>query len=398
MSGRVAGLEPWLPWPLSRWRWWTEPVRAERLAALRIGVAICLLLDLAFSYFPSYRALYGADSVSPPELTRSLFEGGWRWSLLRGVGDPATVQAALVVWAAAAGLLLAGLFSRLAAAVCWALGVSVMHLNSEAYNAGDMVRGIILFYLMLCPCGAAWSLDAWWRRRYRWRLDRSPDGTLTGLSLLRRKEPLAEPVYIHPWPLCLLFVQMMVIYLYNGINKAGGDAWRDGTSLYYVLGDLTLARWSSAQVPLPLWLTKVLSLTVMWWELLFAPVMCVPWRRLGERAQKSRWRAIRLLSPLLRHSRTTFLLFGVGFHVGIWVSMEIGFFAPYMLCLYLPLVPWGEPGAGEPPGLSRRSSSTGGQPLLLGGAGPQVERLDGEDVVAPAGQEARQGDAQQARD
>src|SRR5262245_19288017 len=101
MSGRVAGLEPWLPWPLSRWRWWTEPVRAERLAALRIGVAVCLLLDLAFSYFPSYRALYGTDSLSPPELTRSLFEGGWRWSLLRGVGDPAMLQAALVMWAVA---------------------------------------------------------------------------------------------------------------------------------------------------------------------------------------------------------------------------------------------------------------------------------------------------------
>src|SRR5581483_5576329 len=35
----VAGLRPWYPWPLSRWRWWTEPVPAERLAALRIGLA-----------------------------------------------------------------------------------------------------------------------------------------------------------------------------------------------------------------------------------------------------------------------------------------------------------------------------------------------------------------------
>ena len=38
MSERtVVGLKPWLPWPLSRSPWWTEPVRAERLAVLRIG-------------------------------------------------------------------------------------------------------------------------------------------------------------------------------------------------------------------------------------------------------------------------------------------------------------------------------------------------------------------------
>ena len=36
---RFVGVDPWLPWPLSAWRWWTEPVAAERLAALRIGLA-----------------------------------------------------------------------------------------------------------------------------------------------------------------------------------------------------------------------------------------------------------------------------------------------------------------------------------------------------------------------
>ena len=45
-DGAVDGWSPWLPWPLSRWRWWTEPVRAERLAALRIGLGVALLLDL----------------------------------------------------------------------------------------------------------------------------------------------------------------------------------------------------------------------------------------------------------------------------------------------------------------------------------------------------------------
>ena len=35
-----------------------------------------------------------------------------------------------------------------------------------------------------------------------------------------------------------------------------------------------------------------------------------------------------------------FPLYPLLIHVGIWLSMELGSFAPCMLCLYLPLVPW----------------------------------------------------------
>jgi len=183
-------------------------------------------------------------------------------------------------------------------------------------------------------------VDAWWRRRYRWQLVRSPGGGLCGISLVQREAPLPGPYYVHPWPLCLLFVQMMVIYLFNGIAKAYGHTWHEGTSLYYVLCDLSLSRWSYAALPLPLWLTSVLTWSVLWWELLFVPVMLVPWHRLADRVARVRRWGIRHLAGLLRWNREIFLVFGASFHVGILVSMELGFFAPYMLCLYLPLLPW----------------------------------------------------------
>src|SRR5205807_2346661 len=49
---QIVGPQPWFPWPLSRWRWWNAPVPAERLAALRIGVALILFLDILSSYLP----------------------------------------------------------------------------------------------------------------------------------------------------------------------------------------------------------------------------------------------------------------------------------------------------------------------------------------------------------
>jgi hypothetical protein len=79
---------------------------------------------------------------------------------------------------------------------------------------------------------------------------------------------------------------------------------------------------------------------VLWWELLFAPVMLIPWRRLSDWWRKVLPEKVDFLPYLFRWTREIFLVFGALFHLGIWVSMEIGGFAPYMLCLYLPLLPW----------------------------------------------------------
>lgn len=342
-AGHVVGLKPWFPWPLGRWGWWVEPVRAERLAALRIGIALFTLFDVLTSYLPRSGDYFGPDSVGPADVFAYRFKNGLRWSVLNW-GDlgssPAGVRALMVVWAAAALLLLVGAFSRLGALVAWVIGVSVANSNTAIDNAGDTVRTLATFYLVLSPCGAAWSVDAWWRRRYRWLIDVAPGVGLAGVRMLRRPAPLTGPCFIHPWPLRLLFVQMMMIYLFNGLHKVSGTTWHDGSSLYYVLCDLTLARYSYAMLPLPYWLTAYMTIVVLWWEVLFAPVMLVPWRWLADRLYAVRWGGLWRLDVLLRWNREIFLAFGASFHVGILFGMEIGLFACYMLCLYLPLLPW----------------------------------------------------------
>jgi hypothetical protein len=358
---RVVGVEPWLPWPLSASPWWTRPVPAERLAALRIGLAGCLLLDILLTYAPHLDTFYGPGAWGDPAIF------AWRaepprlnWSLLRGVGDatnsllalvvwlvagawiafilctrpprralrvalpvwlasgalvalgvwarqlggdldpwlrwlgpwqdePALLVTAQVLWAGSALLLLVGWRTRLAAVAAWVLSISFANLNPNVDNAGDVVRAIILFYLMLCPCGAAWSLDARGER---------------------------EPAYVWPWPIRLLLVQMATIYCCNGLYKLLGTDWATGQSMYYVLGDLTLTRVSAAQLGVPMWLSRPLSWLVLGWEVGFPA--WVLWRR----------------------TRLAALVFGVAFHVGILATMELGPFVPYMLCLYLPLVPW----------------------------------------------------------
>jgi hypothetical protein len=448
-EGTVVGLRPWLPWPLYTWRSWTEPVRAERLAALRIGLAFIVLLDVVTSYLSAVNDYYGPDSLSRVDdldvygfLSRGSHFG---WSLLRGFGHPLNLALAFVIsltcavwmlaglwprkgppppggcvpdlrwgvvawlaslawlvlgswarwravpefegplslatagmfWLAATGflalavvprlwsasapdarrsvlllcvawlvatgflvlaalrneqapldrdtflgldwlfnpadedpqmlwwlmvlyaavtvLLLLGLWTRLSALAVWALSWSFANLNAGTDSNGDVARGILLFYLVVSPCGAAWSLDRW---------------------LARRQGAPAGPVYVHPWPLRLLLLQMICLYFFNGLYKLCGEEWRTGNSLYYVMANAAMARVSYEQFQLPLEVLRVLSWTVVAWEVSFPILVAIP------------------------VVRTLALWFGVLFHVGIWASMELGAFGPYMLCFYLPLVPW----------------------------------------------------------
>jgi len=430
-SGTVVGAQPWLPWPLSTSAWWTRPVHAQRLAALRIGLAACLLLDILFSYLPRLHDLFGPDSLGTLELSAWWADAPrWSWSIFRGfdhplisllamciwvcttvligiaccvqpddsdrncirlacfawtgagsvyllglwgreftagrtlagwlaplagmalavlfaildmacrrrrppaylvgsvavaalwvgtgvwlavdnrlapagwVADllfvpwgkqPAALTVALVIWAVAAACLLIGFWTRTAAVMAWVLSTSFANINPEIDNAGDTVRGIVLFYLMLTPCGAVWSLD---------RL------------LSRRRGQHPGPIWIAPWALRLLFIQMILIYFCNGIYKLSGADWHSGDSLHYVLADVTLSRFSAGQCALPAWLLRGMTWAVLVWEVGFPVWM------------------------LARHTRIAALTFGVAFHLGILATMELGSFVPYMLTLYLPLIPW----------------------------------------------------------
>jgi hypothetical protein len=302
MSERtVVGVQPALPGSLGRSAWWTEPVRAERLAALRIGIAAVLLLDVLGVYLPNASDFYGAGSLGASEV----FAGARRarvgsWSLLAGTDDPGILRAALIAWAVSAGLLLVGLASRLAAAAAWALSISFLNLDPYIHHAGDTVRIIILFYLMLTPCGAVWSLDAWLRRQFGGR---------------------EGPLYVAPWALRLLFVQMVVIYFFNGVFKLAGAGWREGNVLHYVLADPAQTRWSYDELPVPWWASQALTWTVLAWEILFPLLVLMPM------------------------TRVVALMMGVAFHLGIGLLIELGVFPLYMICLYLPLLPWERLGA-----------------------------------------------------
>src|SRR6476661_6178406 len=101
-GGAMVGISPWLPWPLSAWSWCTTPVRAERLAAWRIGVALCILVDFIFNYLPETLAYFGKGGLGDPANFDYRFRATkMTWTLLRGVSDPTNFYLALTILIAA---------------------------------------------------------------------------------------------------------------------------------------------------------------------------------------------------------------------------------------------------------------------------------------------------------
>jgi hypothetical protein len=275
---------------------WHEPLRAERLALTRILLGTALLCDQLFQYLPNLPEFFGPEGVAPAGLYEAYSLRRWHWPvLLFPTDDLGTVGALFWVWVGATAAFTLGFCTRLANLAVWLLTYAFLTRNPQVLNAGDAVLKAGLFWLLLSPCGKALSLDA----------------------LLRRRP---HPALVPAWPVRLLQLQLCVLYASTGAAKlfrvpVPDGTWWDGTSLHYVLNDVTMSRWSYAQLPLPLWLTAPATFASVWWETLFP------------------------LLVLCRRTRPWALGFGVLFHLGIWLTIEVGWFSFYTVALYGAWVP-----------------------------------------------------------
>ncbi|MEM1067787.1 MAG: HTTM domain-containing protein [Planctomycetota bacterium] len=306
-STQWVGITPRLPGRLGRSAWWNEPIPAEPLAALRILVGSILLLDQLTTWWPHFASLFGTGSTGDPELFAWFFEGSnTHWSVLRGIGDIHALRLSFGTWVLATVAMIVGWNTRLATGLVWVLSVSFNNLNLYSINAGDHICGILLLYLMITPCAAVWSLDA----------------RISGSTGSRRPEA-SRRVVVHPWAIRLLFIQFAFMYGASGLCKCSGDSWSSGESLYYVMNDLSLTRFSAQTFPIPFQLTQIFTWTVLAWEVLF-PIL-IAFRRLRRPA----------------------LWFGVAMHLNIFLTMDLGCFPLYVLAAYVPLI-WCSHPSGEP--------------------------------------------------
>ena len=268
---------------------WHRPLRAESLALVRIALGLALLSDLLFQYLPNLAYFYGPEGVAPAGINDEYLAKRWRWTILFFHTDDMKVVGILfAVWLIAVVCMLIGWKTRWMTILAWFMTMCFLNRNPNLKNGGDDTMQVTIFLMMFLPAGQVFSLDAWLRRS--------------------RGETVSH--WISPWPLRLLQLQLCVIYFTTGLAKLRGDTWLDGTSLFNALNDATMTRWSYAQLPIPFHLTQVMTWTTLAWESCF--VLLVMWSR----------------------TRKWALYFGICLHLGIWISLEVGWFSLYTLSLY----------------------------------------------------------------
>jgi len=284
---------------ISKWNhFWFQPVHPGSLGVMRISLGLMLAAS-HLMLWPDLVMLYGPEGPVPTNIVTS---GSYRWSYLDYIGNDEALHmvhgAGLIVFL----LFALGWRTRTMAWLALLIQVAYHHRNPWCQHGGDRVFRLMTLYMALAPTGAAMSIDA-----------------------LRRKIPVVPPILSHR----LIQLQLMVIYLFSGIEKVHGSSWLNGTANYYALATRNFQRF-------PGLLDPILSSAVGQWAIMATTWITVVW--------ELAFTAMVLWKPTRRWA----LWIGVGVHVGIAATMMVGSFSFIMMWAYLAFVDpdklgaWGE--------------------------------------------------------
>jgi Vitamin K-dependent gamma-carboxylase len=277
----------------SMWeKFWFEPLDARQYAALRIAFG-----GLSFFYFlgllPYVETQFSGVGWLG-EIRQIAMQNGGSWSvffLSAGKYAIALAYAVVLLGIVSAFLMMVGWKSRMTASFTWLIWVSLWNRNPLLLDGDDAVLKVMCFYLMLSPCGNAWSIDAYFCKKQQ---------------------------QVAVWPLRLMQFQIALLYFVSGWVKFHSQEWLDGTILQYVLIHPHYSRWDGWVILSDSVIASLLAglaWYIRWWELLF-PVLL-----------------------LNSYARKLSLITGILFHLALLLTMNLRWFAVIMLALYLALVP-----------------------------------------------------------
>jgi hypothetical protein len=267
-------------------RFWFEPQETSTLAVVRIAFGL-VVIAWTVTLAADARDFFGPQGVLPS--TSFDGESSAAWSALEVANDPVTVTGVMTVLFLAACCLTVGQWTRTAAVLVFIALVSLERRNPFVFNSGDSLLRIIAFCMMFAPAGAALSLD---RRR-------------------RAPEAFWECPRRAPWALRLMQIQLSLVYVASVWAKLRGEAWNDGTAVSYALRLDDLARFELPAVLTSSELTaNVLTYGALATE---AAVAVLVWNR---------------------RLRPWVLAAGAALHIGIDLTLRVGFFSWTIFVLY----------------------------------------------------------------
>jgi len=204
---------------------WYTPADPRPCALLRIIVgllAVLHFLDLA----SGLTVWYARDGVLPPAAVSRILEltsptgDDYRFTYLGRIaagGELWTLHALAIAVALAFA---AGLFTRIIGVLTLVALLAYVHRVPMVAGHAEPVLSFLIIYLVIAPSGACWSIDRWLKQRR------------SASSL--PQEP-AEPSVAANIGLRLIQVHLAMFYAMLGLTKLYGDAWWDGSAIWFLL-------------------------------------------------------------------------------------------------------------------------------------------------------------------
>ena len=201
----------------------------------------------------------------------------------------------IAMWMILIGYLIAsigqtiGFKTKLSNILTFILLISLQNRNFMILNSGDTVLKCLCFLMMFSPVGEALSVDSW----------------------LRFKRTGVKPSMIPITTIRLMQIQFSLVYLATFWFKAYGELWVDGTATYYTSRLLSFQRVVIPGVFDHLWSIKMMTWSALAIEFALGTLI---------------W---------IREFRYWVVLAGIGLHIGIELTMTIGFFEWVMMFAFV---------------------------------------------------------------
>ena len=295
-------------------RYWDQKEHPRTMGLLRLALGLVILVDfLSLGALDLVIPLMGASEAGGWGAEGTLRQGFWLYNLL-----PETVASAWGIYATlltASLCFMLGCAPRVAALVLVVLWAQVAMLVPPSDRGIDLLLRNVLWIFVFFPSGRWGSVEAWWTTG-SWRGTGAP---------------------IPAWPRLFMIAQLVIVYFTAGLQKVGFH-WLpmgDFAALYVILQDWAVARADFGFLSLPglYAVTQVSTMVSVLWELTFPVVLWVhlgKWRGLGAETWQG-W--------AVRHRIDRWwILIGVVFHLGIFLTLQLGIFPWAVLALYLCLI------------------------------------------------------------
>lgn len=165
---------------------------------------------------------------TPPDDVDLIHKGHPVYSPFFHVTDRTGINVLHGVHLAVIFLFTIGFCTRVTSVLTWLAALAYIQRNPIALFGQDTMMNLCLFYLMLAPCGATWSVD-WLINRYR-----------AGRAALRAgQKPPAEsrprPMISANVVIRLVQINYCFMYMSAGMSKLKGNSWWNGTAVWYTM-------------------------------------------------------------------------------------------------------------------------------------------------------------------